>query len=86
MSEIIRLGFLIYSLSRGGAERVLLNLAQAYKSKGYYVVLITMHKAEKEYADSTIIPRMILDQETIEGNSHKISWIKRIRKICIKKS
>lgn len=49
----------ISSLQKGGAERVIANLADYLYSRGYRVVLVTTHKREDEYQVSERICRVI---------------------------
>lgn len=45
------IAFYIVALGKGGAERVLCNLANAYANKGFKVYVLTDFKVEEEYTD-----------------------------------
>ena len=62
-----KIAFYINSLSKGGAERVLLNLAHYFKEQGYEVIMVTSRVAEEEYERSPSIKRYITDD--IKKNS-----------------
>ena len=53
------IAFYISSLRKGGAERVIVNLAEHFKKRGYRVVLVTTRVAEREYEISKEIVRKI---------------------------
>jgi len=56
-----RIAFYLGSLTKGGAERVVTNLAEYFCSKGYTVFVITKLKAKEEYTLSEGITRIIAD-------------------------
>ena len=56
-----KIAFYIGSLNKGGAERVITNLAEYFYSKGYRVWMITKFRAKEEYALSAGITRVIAD-------------------------
>ena len=49
----------ISSISKGGAERVIVNLAEYFYSRGYKVLLVTTRKEKEEYQISEGIIRQI---------------------------
>lgn len=49
----------ISSMRRGGAERVIANLARHLSQRGYRVVLVTTHKVENEYEVPETVKRLI---------------------------
>ena len=51
--------FYIGSLSRGGAERVIVNLAEFFFSQGYQVTIVTKMKEKTEYEVSEGIHRIL---------------------------
>ena len=59
----------ISSMKKGGAERVMSNLAGYLVGKGYRVVLVTTHKAEVEYEVSEKVERRISEptDEELQG-------------------
>lgn len=56
-----RIAFYLGSLTKGGAERVVTNLAEYFKESGYEVFVITKLRAETEYTLSDGIARIIAD-------------------------
>lgn len=64
----IKIFFIISTLERGGAERVVINLASAFKKRGHDVSVVTFRKAEEEYAVPNDIKRFFLEKK----NLHKI--------------
>lgn len=56
-----RIAFYIGSLNKGGAERVITNLAEFFYAKGYEVYMVTKFRAANEYELSDGIVRVIAD-------------------------
>ena len=52
------IAMLISSLNKGGSERVLVNLAEYFYSRGYKVTVVTQYRAENEYGISRGIRRI----------------------------
>lgn len=52
------IAMLISSLNKGGSERVLVNLAEYFYSRGYKVTVVTQYRAENEYGLSRGIRRI----------------------------
>ena len=72
----------ISSLRKGGAERVIANLADYLCGRGYRVILVTTYKAEEEYAVSAKVYRVISEPETEELKRGRIgNFITRFRKL-----
>lgn len=72
----------ISSLSKGGSERVLVNLAEYFKSRGYRVSLVTQYQAGNEYQLSEGITRIyseITGQE--KGKSRILNFYRRFHKL-----
>lgn len=44
----------ISTLNKGGSERVLVNLAEYFYSKGYEITIVTQYKADNEYEISPV--------------------------------
>ncbi len=64
----VKIGFVIYSLTHGGAERVMATLCN-YFSKNYEVVLITLIEKERFYAiDSSVELRQLNDSPRQSAN------------------
>ena len=59
--------FYINSISRGGAERVLCNLANSFSNRGYDVIVATSLNSDKEYELDSKIQRSILLNRRIKG-------------------
>ncbi len=53
-----KIALFISCLQKGGSERVMVNLAEYFYSKGYEVLLVTQHKKEVEYEISPEIKRV----------------------------
>lgn len=77
--------FYIGSLAKGGAERVLVNLAEYFVSKDYEVTILTKCKDKEEYAISDGIHRIPYDLSEEEAKVNRINKfgvrIKKLRKI-----
>lgn len=69
------IAFYIGSLSRGGAERVIVNLAAYFHSCGYAVALVTKEQSENEYPVPEGVTRIIAD---IQGNEISKNRIKNL--------
>lgn len=67
-----KIAFYISSLRKGGAERVIVNLAQHFYKEGYQVVIVTTRKAENEYSVSEGIKRRISEPEEAELNRGRV--------------
>lgn len=72
----------ISSMRKGGAERVMANLADYLSGRGYRVVLVTTHKAEEEYPVSAEVCRLISEPEDEELKRGRIgNFITRFQKM-----
>lgn len=80
----------ISSLRKGGAERVMANLADHLSGRGYRVVLVTTHKAAEEYPVSAKVCRLISepgDEELKRGRiGNFIARFQKLRNIWKKES
>lgn len=77
-----KLAFYIGSLDKGGAERVFVNLAEYFQSRGYQIVMVTQYRKAEEYALADGIKRVISDiapQETT--GSRLVNFWRRVRKL-----
>ncbi len=76
--------FLISTLARGGAERVILQLARYFMNSDYHVVLATLSYVEQEYPVPEGLERVVLDRET--KSQIRIFKVfnrgKKLRKLC----
>lgn len=71
--------FYISSLSKGGAERVLTNLADFLKDQNYKVVIVTNIRAKGEYEISSVILRRVIEEETTTGSGRFQTIRRRIQ-------
>lgn len=74
--------FYIGSLGRGGAERVVVNLAEYFQTEGYQVVIATKEQEKEEYPIPSGVSRLLVDisDEEISGNRIR-NFIKRIKRL-----
>lgn len=76
------IAFYISSLRKGGAERVIVNLAEHFYKNGYRVVIVTTRKADSEYEVSDGIERRISEPTEEELQKGRIGNFKaRILKL-----
>lgn len=76
------IAMLISSLNKGGSERVLVNLAEYFYSKGYRVTVVTQYKTENEYEISHGIRRIFSEITEEEIGKGRISnFLKRFCKL-----
>lgn len=71
--------FYIYSLNKGGAERVLVNLCSKLK-ESYEVVILTDAREKKEYVLPDGVRRICIEE--VCGNGNAVLRLQAIRKIC----
>lgn len=70
--------FLISSLQKGGAQRVLVNLANSFYKKGFEVTIVTQYKAEEEYEIEEGIKRVFSEISSDRITSKRIvNFIRR---------
>lgn len=58
-----KIAFLINSLGKGGAERVVVNLAEHFSKTGYEILLVTSRRLPEEYAVTFPARRRLLEEE-----------------------
>ncbi|MBO5486161.1 MAG: glycosyltransferase [Eubacterium sp.] len=79
------IAFYIGSLSRGGAERVIVNLAEYFHSSGYRVTIVTKLQDEVEYPVPEGVTRILADITGDEISKNRITnlyrRIARLRRI-----
>lgn len=76
------IAFYCSSLTKGGAERVFVNLAEYFNQKGYKVSLVTQYKREHEYEVSDGIRRIISDITPEEEKKSRLgNFFARYRKL-----
>lgn len=76
-----KIAFYIGSLYKGGAERVISNLAEYFYAKGYQVWMITKFIAKEEYSLSPGITRVVADITKEEEKGRVQNLLHRIKKI-----
>lgn len=77
-----KIAFYIGSLTIGGAERVICNLAEYFYSIGYQVYVVTKLREDKEYELHEGIERIIADITATEQTGSRIGNLRaRIRKL-----
>lgn len=80
-----KIAFYIGSLDKGGAERVIANLAEYFYSQNYEVYVVTKLKEKDEYTLSSGITRIIADITAEEETNSRIgnlyARIRKLRKI-----
>ena len=82
MGDKKTIAFYIGDLSRGGAEKVMINLARYFMSLGYEVYLVTKTVGETEYEVPEGINRLLADITPEEETKSRIkNLIKRITKL-----
>lgn len=77
-----KIALYISSISKGGAERVMVNLAEYFCREGYRVALVTTRIAEEEYRIPQGVSRLISEpgQEELSG-SRAANFFARFRKL-----
>lgn len=70
-----KIAFLVNSLGKGGAERVVANLAAFFQKQGYEVLLVTSRVMEAEYEVPSGIKRINLSQFEQQDNAGRIGNI-----------
>lgn len=82
MEQGRRIAFYCSSLTKGGAERVFVNLAEYFNQKGYRVYLVTQYQREHEYEISEGIQRIISDITPEEETKNRLgNFLARYRKL-----
>ena len=77
MSEKMHIAMLIGSLTKGGAERVMVNLADYFVKQEHTVTLVTLQKPENEYALNDKVTRVIYDITPEETSGNRLINFKR---------
>ena len=74
--------FYTSSLAKGGAQRVIVNLAESLVQKGYPVTIVTTAKGEQEYLISGSINRVYSDITEEEMTDNRVkNFVARFRKL-----
>ena len=76
--------FYINSLRRGGAERVMLELAARFAADGWRSVLVTSYTAPDEYPVPPGVERLTLEEEMLIHPSPRqnLERIRKLRRLC----
>lgn len=78
----MKLAFYCGSLSRGGAERVVCNLAEFFTAKGDEAIIVTKLQVANEYAIGNNIKRILADITKEEETRSRIcNFIRRVKKL-----
>ena len=85
MNEGTTLLFYINSLARGGAQRVLIQLAERFAEAGCRAVFVTSYRVEDEYPVPLSVERVSIEDEQIPQNalSRNLSRIRALRELCL---
>lgn len=82
MEKQIHIAMLIGALTKGGAERVLVNLADYFAGKGYPVTMVTQYQKENEYPLNQKVKRVISDITPEETTKSRIvNFVRRFAKL-----
>ena len=77
-----RIALYISALRKGGAERVLVNLADYLAENGYQVTMVTQYQKENEYPLNPKVKRVISDISGEEVTKSRIlNFVRRFRKL-----
>lgn len=77
-----KIAFYIGSLSKGGAERVFVNLADYFREEGYRVVMVTQYQREDEYDLPDGIDRILSDIGGEKVTAGRIvNFLRRLNKL-----
>lgn len=77
MEKQMHIAMLIGALTRGGSERVLVNLADYLVEKGYRVTMVTQYQKENEYPLNEKVNRVISDITEAETTDSRVVNFKR---------
>ena len=85
MSEPKTLLFYINSLARGGAQRVLIQLAERFAAAGFRAIFVTSYRVEDEYPVPPTVERLSMEDEQIPQNAlrRNLSRIRALRELCL---
>lgn len=78
----MKIMFYINTISYGGAERVIVNLARQFVDKSFEVILVTSYSRDQEYeVDERIKRYVLLDNENYGFVKKNIKCVKKIREL-----
>ena len=82
MEKQKHIAMLIGALTKGGAERVLVNLADYFVNRGYCVTMVTQYKKENEYPLNPKVKRVLSDiSEDETTKSRAVNFCRRFQKL-----
>lgn len=77
-----KIAFYIGSLSKGGAERVFVNLAEYFRGEGYQVIMVTQYQKADEYLLEEGIERFLSEIEAEKVSSSRLlNFFRRLNKL-----
>ena len=77
-----KIAFYIGSLTKGGAERVFVNLAEYFREEGYRVIMVTQYQKAEEYFLEEGIERFLSEIEAEEVSSSRVlNFFRRLNKL-----
>lgn len=77
----MKIAMMIASLSRGGSERVMVNLAEYLHRQGHEVTIVTQYRLENEYEISEGITRVLSEITQAEMGGRITNFTARVRKL-----
>ena len=81
-NEEKKIAFYIGSLTKGGAERVFVNLAEYFLEEGYRVVMVTQYQKTDEYMLEEGIERFLSEIEAEKVSSSRVlNFFRRLNKL-----
>lgn len=83
-NERKKIAFYIGSLSKGGAERVFVNLAEYFREEGYRVVMVTQYRRADEYVLPEGTRRILSDIGEEEASASRVvNFFRRLNKLHV---
>lgn len=76
-----KIAFYIGSLGKGGAERVVVNLAEYFHAQGYEVTIVTAYQLDEEYELAHGVKRIILGELNVTVNGRVRFFMQRLQKL-----
>ncbi len=77
MDKKMHIAMFISALTKGGAQRVMINLADYFVESGHQVTMVTQYRRENEYLLNPKVKRVISDISEEEITSNRIANFKR---------
>ncbi len=77
MKTQMHIAMLAGSLTKGGTERVMVNLAEHFVEKGYRVTIVTQYRRENEYPLNEKVKRILSDITEEETTGNRVMNFKR---------